>query len=113
MKSSETRIRLVHQRAKELQKESERKKLRASASASFVLCIALIAVFCQLDLRSALYAGSHLTGSSLLSENVGGYVLVGVAAFMSGVIITVVIRKRLVQKHRQPDQKNKDNKSGS
>lgn len=93
--SSETRIRLVHERAEEMQRALDRKKMYRSAVMSCALCIGLIAAVWQLDLRSVMVSGSLLTGSSLLSESAGGYVLVGITAFMLGVIITVVIKKHL------------------
>ncbi len=47
----------------------------------------------------AFYHGHGLSvetasGASMLSENAGGYVLVGVLAFMSGVVITVILKRR-------------------
>ena len=105
MKESEMRIRLVHQRAKELQQKAEWNRLRRSAGISSFLCIALIAVFSFLGLHSTSYANGSYTGSLLLSESTGGYVLVGVAAFMAGVMITVIIKKYL---NKKADKKHDD-----
>ncbi len=38
------------------------------------------------------------TGSSMLLHGYGGYVLVGVAAFLIGVVLTVIIRNHLERK---------------
>jgi hypothetical protein len=105
MNSSETRIRLVHERANEMQRELDRKKMYQSAVTSCALCIGLLVALGQFDLRSVMYSGSLLTGSSLLSESVGGYVLVGIIAFMLGVIITVIIKKHLDQTRRRSEER--------
>ena len=100
MKSSEITIRRVHQRAAELQREREKRSLQLSGGISALLCIVLFAAAGQLDLHAVVSLSGSFAGSSLLSESAGGYVLVGVAAFMSGVILTVIIRKYLVSKEK-------------
>lgn len=94
MKSGEI-IRRVRQRAAELQRERDRRSLHLSGGISVLLCMILFAAAGQLDLHAVVSPSGSFAGSSLLSESAGGYVLVGAAAFMSGVILTVIIRKYL------------------
>ena len=100
MKNVGTTIRRVHQRAKELQKKRDKRLLQMSGVISSLLCIALLAAAVQIDLHAVVSPNSSFAGSSLLSESVGGYVLVGVVAFMAGVVLTVIIKKYVVSKER-------------
>ena len=42
--------------------------------------------------------GSYNYGSFLISEEAGGYVLVGLVAFLLGIIITAIIYRRRYEK---------------
>ena len=82
----------MHRRAGELQRKRDLSILHLWGSVSTALL-----------LSAAFPAGHGLTdststASSLLSDSVGGYVLIGVLAFMLGVVVTVVLKKRI---HKQ------------
>ena len=81
-------------RAAEIKREEDRSRLRALGSLSGVLLVCLVVVMQQLQsLHHEILTGQS-TGSSLLDESAGGYVLAAVIAFRAGVIITAVIYKK-------------------
>ena len=111
MRNNEERICRLHERAKQLRKERDKRTLILSGGISTVLFLALIAsigIF-----RSHLIGNTDgiFTGASLLSDSVGGYVLVGIIAFMLGVSITVMIRQLVVKKggsdHREEEKSDR------
>jgi len=81
-------------RAAEIKRQEDRSRLRALGSLSGVLLVCLVVVMQQLQsLHHEILTGQS-TGSSLLDESAGGYVLAAVIAFLAGVIITAVIYKK-------------------
>lgn len=93
MRTAEEQLRRMHMRAAEIKRQEDRSRLRALGSLSGVLLVCLIAVLQQLQsLHHEILTGQS-TGSSLLDESAGGYVLAAVIAFLAGVIITAVIYK--------------------
>ena len=97
MRTEDERIQRLHMRARELKKKKERLELTLSGGASVLLTVLLVAVMLRTDRVYQNLVGSGFTGSSLLSESAGGYVLAAVIAFFIGVVITAVIyryRKR-------------------
>lgn len=106
MYSTETRIAMVEQRANLIRRKSE-KKLTA------MLCvICLIITVSIAEVVGASGRGAHgyvpgLYGSTLLSEDAGGYVLTGVLSFIVAVVITVLsIRHREKKKEVSEDYEN-------
>jgi len=98
MKSDKERIELLHQRADKLRRERNRNHMIAGGSVGAFLLTALLVIGAQFGNSAVGTVESTYTASSLLSENVGGYVLAGVIAFMVGVIITVISKKHLEKK---------------
>ncbi len=101
MKSNEERIRLMHLRAEKIRRKKDGLALFVSGGVCSALFIALLFVAFNFYGQSSGYPDEVFTGSSLLSNSVGGYVLVAVIAFMCGAVITVIVKK----------QKNKKNKA--
>ena len=100
MRTDGERLALMHRRAAKLKRRRDRTLLHAWGGTAGALAV------CLLCMMVAFYHGHGLSaetasGASMLSENAGGYVLVGVLAFMSGVVITVIL------KHRQKSEKDK------
>lgn len=93
MSITEEKLNRMHQRAAEIKRQEDRSRLRALGSLSGVLLVCLVVVLQQLQsLHHEMLMGQS-TGSSLLDESAGGYVLAAVIAFIAGVIITTVIYK--------------------
>jgi len=94
MRTAEEQLRRMHMRAAEIKRQEDRSRLRALGSLSGVLLVCLVVVMQQLQsLHHEILTGQS-TGSSLLDESAGGYVLAAVIAFLAGVIITAVIYKK-------------------
>ena len=81
-------------RAAESKREEDRSRLRALGSLSGVLLVCLVVALQQLQCLQHVILTGQSTGSSLLDESAGGYVLAAVIAFLAGVIITAVIYKK-------------------
>ena len=101
MRSNEERLQLLHKRSKKLREEKDKKILLLYGTICSVLLVALFSVTMELKGQPSGTAYGLFTGSSLLSETAGGYVMVAVTAFMLGVIITVMLKKYLSSKKRK------------
>ncbi|MBO4627425.1 MAG: hypothetical protein J5645_05580 [Lachnospiraceae bacterium] len=93
MKSIDERIALLNHKVYELQRKRERRLLAVSGAACLALFAALLVVVKKLAVNVTEGAGELFTGSSLLGDSAGGYVLVAVVAFMLGVVIAVTIKR--------------------
>ena len=100
MKSAEERLALMHQRAQMLERKRNRAILLVSGGSGTVLALCLLGLMRLFTAPLAGDAKGLFTGSSLLSESAGGYVLAAVLAFMAGVGVTALCLKR----RRQPRQ---------
>ena len=117
MRTAEERIASLHKRAKELRRERDEKILVGLGSASGGLfCLLLVLINGWAELSHSV-SSSLMTGSSMLNERVGGYVLIAVIAFISGVIIVVLIhwyRRKSgdMEKQRRDPNNQKQGKKG-
>ena len=101
--TQEERIRELHNRAEKLQRAADGRRLAVLGSVS-VFFAALLTV--SLNLIGGLSENireSSFTGASLLSSDSGGYVLVAVAFFMLGALISVLLIRYQRRKHRLND----------
>lgn len=108
MRSNEERIRLMHERAAGLQRERDRKNLLTGGSISAALFAGLLTLTFYLQGMTG-YTGGQFTASSLLSDSVGGYVLVAVIFFMLGVLISVALI-RYQRKNRFNEEKRRNSR---
>ena len=93
MGKNEERIRRVHQRAAGLQRERDRRILLTSGGMSSVLFVLLLVLTADLQRLSEGVTEGFFGASSLLSEGVGGYVMVAVLAFMLGTAVTIMLTR--------------------
>ncbi|MBR2547003.1 MAG: hypothetical protein IKF07_02280 [Eubacterium sp.] len=93
MKTDSERLIRLHRRAAELKDQRERRGIALSGGVSLVFAVLLIAALTKTDRFYQSVTGSGFTGSSLLSDSTGGYILAAVIAFFVGVILTAVIYK--------------------
>lgn len=93
MKTARERITMLHKRAAELERQKRKTQMAVWGSASACLSLFLFMMVWQAGNISCPVINSPYMGSSMLGENVGGYVLVAVVAFAAGVVITVILRK--------------------
>ena len=97
MRTAEERLELMHRRAAALRRRRDGRALHGWGAATAGLFAALIGVTVLLDPAAHGLGTGGATGATLLSESTGGYVLVGVIAFMAGVTLTAALicrRKR-------------------
>ena len=90
MRSTQDRLLMMHSRAEEMRRQREQAQMRVMGVISGALMVCLIAVMHQVTNVHQAFMTGEGTGSSLLSESAGGYVLVAVIAFFAGSIITVM-----------------------
>ena len=95
MRTNEERMRMLHERAAQLQKQSEKKSVYKVGSICAVLLIALVGIIGGLQGHPTELTQNGFAASSLLSQSAGGYVLVASIAFMLGVVITIAIKKTM------------------
>ena len=95
MRSNEQRLQSMHERAETLRKRAEKAYLRVSGTASALLAAFLIFLAAASPRKAGGTGNVTFAGASMLSDGVGGYVLVGVLSFFAAVFITVAcIRHR-------------------
>lgn len=91
MRSTEDRLTRMHERAAAIKKQEDKSRLRILGSLSAGLMACLVIVMQQLQsMHHEIYEG-QTTGTSLLDDRIGGYVLAAVIAFTVGVAVTAVI----------------------
>ena len=84
---------LMHQRAAQLQRKRDQRFLFASGGVSTALFAVLLGMMFYLQGSSGRYMAGVFTAASLLSDSAGGYVLVAVLCFFSGVLVTIFLRR--------------------
>ncbi len=105
MRTAEERLELLQRRAALLQRERDKRSLTGWGLSSVGLMAALVVLITALDPVAHGLTGSGSTGAALLSDSTGGYVLVGVIAFMVGVALTAwLIRRRKKPHPRQKEE---------
>ena len=88
--TTEERVRSLHRKMEDLRHRREKRKTCAIGATGAVLTACLLLLIFG---EGAAYGGSpanSYSGTMMLFENVGGYVLVGVISFTAAVIITVI-----------------------
>ena len=91
MRSAEERIVRMHERAAAIKRQEDKSRLRMLGCLSAALLVCLGVAMQQLQsMHHGVLSGQN-TGSSLLDDSAGGYVLAAVIAFIAGVAITAVI----------------------
>ena len=90
MRTTEERIELLHRRTREMERQRSNRQVAGFGGASALLALLLIAVMIQTIGLTPSGTDDSFTGSSLLGESAGGYVLAAVIAFFVGVIVTAV-----------------------
>lgn len=100
------RVELVKARADAIRRRQAKRGIRRLSALCAVLTVSCVGVF-SMATDPELPAMWGMSGTMLLHENAGGYVLVGVIAFAAAVVITVLcIRYR--ERSKQDDQTRTD-----
>ena len=93
MRNEEQRIKTMHELAYKIKRKSEKAVLKELGTVSVLLFAVLIGWLYAVDGNLHQVSGTGFTGNSLLSADVGGYVLVAVGSFIVAVVLTIVCIK--------------------
>ncbi|MBO4695985.1 MAG: hypothetical protein J5643_01740 [Lachnospiraceae bacterium] len=110
MRNTAERIKRLHERARQLRLRKDRRIAAVSGAVCLMLFAGLLYIIRQSFGTITDTAGNYYTGSSLLSSEAGGYVLIAVIAFMLGAAAVVLLRKYAGPKDRdtQRDREEQD-----
>ncbi len=103
MRGIDERTALVSARVRALQRRRDRESLMGLSLISVCLFAALLEAVGRFSGTGHGLMSGELTGSSLLADSVGGYVLVAVIAFIAAVVITTICF-RIKQKNERERQ---------
>ena len=103
MRTQEEMRLAVHNRMKELQRRRDNRRIAVAGSGCAALVIALVALIARFGGLRHEVLSSEYAGASLLADDVGGYVLVALAAFMAGAAIVAFLRARSRKQEKETD----------
>lgn len=93
MKTYEQRIMLMHLRAEKIQKKKDAIGMAVSGISSVLILVFLIGFVSLTDGSLHAVSEAGFSGNSMLADSAGGYVLVGVIAFIVAVVFTLACLK--------------------
>ena len=106
MRTTEEMVLAVHERMAVLQQKQERKQIAIAGGGCAVLGGAVIILIARFGGLQHTVLPAEYSGASLLAgDNVGGYILVALAAFMAGAAITALIRAKHKKEHAKRQDK--------
>ena len=105
MRNTDERMALVTARTAALTREQERRISAGLSALSTVMLSALVLVIGWFSGAGHGLSPGELTGSSLLGESAGGYVLVAVLSFAAAVAITVLCLRYRQKQEKQTREK--------
>ena len=91
MRTAEERLEMMHSRAHAIKRERDAAWVKALGGATGALALCLVTLLSVMGKGGHDITGAGYAGTSLLSEDAGGYVLVAVIAFAVGVAITAIL----------------------
>ena len=91
----------IKRRSTKIRKEEAKKKEIILSAVSACLMLALVVVIGIFGGAGVVAGAGSAYGSFFISAESGGYVLVAIAAFLVGVIVTVVIKHRLKRENNE------------
>lgn len=100
MKTYEQRIMLMHKRAEGIQRHKDKMMITISGICSAAMMLFLVCFISLMDGSLHTVSETGFSGNSMLADSAGGYVLVGVIAFIVAVVFTLACLK-IKDKDRQ------------
>ncbi|MCR5282655.1 MAG: hypothetical protein K6E18_04745 [Lachnospiraceae bacterium] len=100
--TKEERVEKLHQRVDRRMQEKKQQEKTVLSVSSCLLCMGLFVLIASGGGHHGLMPDTY-TGSIMMFENAGGYVLTALLAFMLGVVVTV-----LVKNYKKPDDGKED-----
>lgn len=110
MYDTQKRVGLVKKRILEMRRRRERRAVGSLSALCMVLLVFLVGVTNAVTAQPVDAQGMY--GAILLHENVGGHVLVGVAAFSAAVVITVLCIKYREMQRREKEHTAEETRRG-
>ena len=93
MRTTEEIIRAAHERAHAVQRRNDNTRTAVTGAACAALAGCLVFLVARFGGAQHEILPSEYSGASLLADGAGGYVLVGLVAFMAGAVVTTLIRR--------------------
>lgn len=93
MINTESRVTLAREKAKIIRKQREKVVIHELMLICSILGILWIAVYAEMIRGIPKQLDTQMYGSMVLSDNAGGYVLVGVISFVAAVALTLLCLK--------------------
>ncbi len=109
MRTAQERVAAMHQRARQLRCRRANAALAQLGALCVVLLIGLTTLALDMGRPHTGVSPGQYMGSTMLFESAGGYVLVALAAFAVGVIVTAV----LIRRRKRENLGNTTSKSGN
>lgn len=111
MLTEQERIKTLHAKMDARKKAKEWRKTYAVGASGAVLAVSLFAVIIGGGAHRGGVTGIY-SGSAMLYENAGGYVMAALVAFSSGVVITVLCIRRQKKKTGKGGTPKPDDEAG-
>ena len=92
MRTNEEMVLAVHERMKTLQQKREKRKIAVTGGTCAALGALIVGLVARFGGLQHAVIPAEYSGASLVADDIGGYVLVGIGAFMAGAAVTVAIR---------------------
>ena len=108
--TTDERVSSLHERMKDLRRKKEHRKtgLIGAAGAVLALCM-FVLIFGKGTLHSGCPAGMY-SGSIMLFEEAGGYILAAIISFAAAVVITIACIHWKKKQQNKSDRKNDEDK---
>ena len=104
MRTANEMILAVHERMAVLERQQEKRRITTAGAGCAVLGFAVLFLIARFGGTKHAVLPAEYSGASLLADDIGGYILVALAAFMAGAAITALIRaRRRKQEAHKPD----------
>ena len=104
MRTNEEMLQAMHQRVAAIERRKINTKTAATGSACSMLALGLLLLIIRFGGAQHRILSSDYSGASLLADDVGGYVLVALAAFMAGAAIVAFLRSRRKKQRNSEDE---------
>ena len=98
------RLSSLHERMERLHKKRERRKTAVIGAAGVILGVCLFILIFIEGASGFSYTPGPYSGSMLLFENAGGYVLVALLSFLAAVVVTILC----IRWKKKNDRKNQE-----
>ena len=104
MRTNEELLQAMHQRVAAIERRKINTKTVATGGVCSMLMLGLLFLIIRFGGVQHRILSSDYSGASLLADDVGGYVLVALAAFMAGAAIVAFLRARRKKQRNTEDE---------